>query len=404
MQTLMISLPKPHTAQRSIRGSRARFNTLACGRRFGKTTMGIELLIKPALEAQPVAWFAPTYKDLADVWRDFKTTLNQVIKDKSETEKRLELITGGVLDCWSLDNEDSGRGRKYQRVVIDEAAKVKKLQYAWQEAIRPTLTDYIGDAFFLSTPKGLNFFKTMFDNGKDPHKPEWASWQFPTASNPYIRATEIEAARFDLPERVFRQEYLAEFIEDANLFRNVIQCATAPGQDKPIVGHRYVFGVDWAKLADFTVITVFDVTLGEVALIDRFNQIDYTVQAGRLKRLYKLFNPGMILAESNSIGEPMIDALRMDGLPIRGFYTSNLSKANIINQLSLAFEQQSIKIPNDPVLIAELQAYEASRLPGGALRYSAPEGQHDDTVISLALAVEIEQSFSSYQTSGNPFY
>ena len=83
-----------------------------------------------------------------------------------------------------------------------------------------------------------------------------------------------------------------------------------------------------------------------------------------------------------------IDALRAEGLPIDGFTTTNISKAQIIGQLSLAFEERSIKILDDPVLIAELQSYEATRLPGGSLRYSAPDGQHDDTVMATAIGLE----------------
>jgi phage FluMu gp28-like protein len=357
------------------------------------------------LEGQPVGWFSPTYKMLADVWRDIKRVLYPATRQKSETEKRIELVTGGVLDMWSLDHPDAGRGRKYRRVVIDEAAMVAKLPEAWQEAIRATLTDYQGDAFFLSTPKGLNYFKILFDYGHDPARGEWAAWQLPTAANPFISPHEIETARYELPERVFRQEYLAEFIEDANLFRNITACATARMLDEAEHGRNYVFGVDWGKLNDFTVITVWDQAAAEMVRIDRFNQIDYTVQAGRLKALYDKFKPRAILAEANAMGEPIIDQLKADGLPVKGFTTTNVSKSQIVNALSLAFEQEAIKIQNDPVLIAELQAFEASRLPGGSLRYAAPEGQHDDTVIATAIGLEaMTTRFDLQYQDANPFY
>ena len=227
MTTLTLNLPKPHPGQIAVISYKARFNVMACGRRFGKTTLGIDRIIRPMLDGRPVGWFSPTYKMLADVWREMKEVLQPVTRQKSEQEKRIEIITGGVLDMWSLDRPDAARGRKYARAVIDEAAMVPKLQEAWQEAIRPTLTDYAGDAFFLSTPKGLNYFKALFDYGNDPARQEWASWQLPTAANPFISPVEIDAARYELPERVFRQEYLAQFVEEANLFRNVTACATA---------------------------------------------------------------------------------------------------------------------------------------------------------------------------------
>ncbi len=387
-QTITVNLPKPHQGQRAIITGWRRFGVACMGRRFGKTTLGIDRITRVALSGKPAAWFAPSYKMMGDVWRDTCRTLYPVTRRRNEQEKRLELITGGVIDFWSLDNPDAGRGRKYALAVIDEAAMVRGLSEAWNGAIRPTLTDYEGGAFFISTPKGMNYFKALFDNGRDPERGDWASWQLPTTANPRINPAEVEAARLDLPERIFRQEYLAEFVEDANLFRNVAQCATAVAEGQASPGRRYVFGVDWGKLNDFTVIVVFDTLFREMVSMDRFNQIDYNVQSERLVNLYNRFKPYSILAERNSMGEPIIDALRARGLPIQGFQTTAISKAQIITQLMLAFEQNDIKILNNPVLVSELQNYEAVRLPGGSLRYSAPDGQHDDTVMALALAIE----------------
>jgi phage FluMu gp28-like protein len=376
------------------------------GRRFGKTTLGIDRIARIGLDSKPAAWFAPTYKMMGDVWRDACHTLQPITRRRNEQEKRLELITGGVIDFWSLDNTDAGRGRKYALAVIDEAAMVRRLEEAWNGAIRPTLTDYEGGALFISTPKGLNYFKALFDRGADPLNTEWSSWQLPTVANPRINPAEVDAARNELPERIFRQEYLAEFIEDANLFRNVLQCATADEVYKAQPGREYVFGVDWGKLSDFTVITVWDVQAAAMVHLERFNQIDYVIQSQRLKALALRFNPHTILAESNSMGEPIIDQLRSNGLPIKGFTTTNVSKAMIINQLSLAFEQGSIKILNDPVLIAELQSYEATRLPGGGLKYGAPDGQHDDTVMATAIGLHAVLSGKPEVRYAeiNPFY
>ena len=89
------------------------------------------------------------------------------------------------------------------------------------------------------------------------------------------------------------------------------------------------------------------------------------------------------------MGGPMVESLQWDGLPVVGFQTTNVSKARVIEQLILAFERGDITIINDTLLIGELQAYEQERLPGGRMRYNAPSGMHDDTVIALALAWDI---------------
>lgn len=140
-----------------------------------------------------------------------------LVVQKYEQEHRLELSTGAVVECWSLDDPDAGRGRKYGRVIIDEAAIARNLEEAWEQAIRPTLTDLQGDAWFMSTPKGFNYFHALFERGTAQDHPSWASWQMPSSENPYLPVEELEAARIDTPERVYRQEYEASFVDDASM-------------------------------------------------------------------------------------------------------------------------------------------------------------------------------------------
>jgi predicted phage terminase large subunit-like protein len=216
MPTVTLTLPKPHAAQQRVAREARRFNVLACGRRWGKTTFGMGRLVPPALEGYPVAWFSPTYKMLTEVWRTTQQTLAPVTKRVSAQEHRLELITGGIVDMWSLDTPDVARGRKYKRIAVDEAAMIRDLLLAWQQVIRPTLADYAGDADFYSTPKGFNDFHQLFTM----EAPEWRSWQMPTSENPHIQAAEIEAMRTELPGYIFEQEVLARFVTlDGALFK-----------------------------------------------------------------------------------------------------------------------------------------------------------------------------------------
>lgn len=386
MRTIRLTLPKPHAGQQTILREKKRFNVIDCGRRFGKTNIGTSLELGPALEGYPVGWFAPSYKYLIEVWRDIVRTLKPVTAEKNFSEKRIQLITGGVIDFWSLEDPDAGRSRKYKRAIIDEAAKARHLKQAWLESIRPTLSDYEGDAFFLSTPKGLNYFYDLYQLGQDPLNEEWNSWQMPTSTNPYIKAKEIEAARLGLPDRVFRQEYLAEFLSEGTFFRFIDQQATATAQTKAVPGHVYVIGVDWAKSIDFSVFVVIDATTKELVYFDRHNGVDYITQRNRLKALCEKFRPVTIIAESNSIGEPNIEMLRQDGMRVQAFLTTNASKAAAVEDLSLAFEREAIRILRNEILIGELKSFEAEFLPSGLVRYSAPDGQHDDCVMALAMA------------------
>lgn len=396
-----------HPGQAQVVAEAARFNVLNCGRRFGKTTLGLDIAAVPLADGQPFGWFAPSYKYLLEVWRDAVRWLAPVTLSKNATDRRIELVNGGLFECWTLDGpnaEDAGRGRKYARIVVDEAAKVPTLERAWQEAIRPTLTDFAGDAYFLSTPKGRNFFHRSYLRGQDPGYPDWMSWTMPSSANPYLPPGEIEQARRDLPDRVFRQEYLAEFLDDGGgVFRGTRRLATEAEQAGPIGGHTYTMGVDWGRHNDFTVLTVFDETASAVARIDRFTGIEYASQLLRLRALALLFDVRRIEAELNSMGGPLVEQLAAEGLPVFGFDTTNASKTGIVRAVEDDVERAAIALlapgqPNADVALAELDAYEQERLPSGRWRFSAPEGLHDDTVISLALA-----RYASHQTTSGFF-
>ena len=383
--TLDVRLPRLYASQRQIVANARRFNVVCCGRRWGKSLLGIERAASSAIDGQRVGWFAPTYKLLLEVWRELSARLRVIATRVSEQERRIELLTKGIIECWSLDSADAGKSRHYDIAIIDEAAMVTDLARAWQEAIRPTLMDTAGGAWFLSTPKGLNFFHTLFQWGQE--LADWRSWRKPTADNPYIKGEEIAEAQRALPERIFAQEILAQFIEDgAGVFRKVRAAARAVAMERGLPGAQYVIGVDWGKHNDFTVLTVLDAHTKSVVALDRFKQIDYSLQRGRLMALWERFNRPPIIAESNAMGEPVIESLRAAGLPVTPFTTTHASKTQIIEALALAFEREELAILPDAVLLSELQAYQSERLPGGLLRYSAPEGWHDDCVMSLALA------------------
>jgi len=396
-RSLRIELPAPHAAQRRVLAEAKRFNVLSCGRRWGKSTLGIDRIVKPALEGFPCAWFAPNYKTLLEIWRSLQEVLVRVVTSKNNAEFRLELRGSGSITMFSLDTEvsETTRGRAFKTVVIDEAALVKNLRGVWENAIRATLADHRGGAWFLSTPRGMNDFKTFFDRGQDPEREDWASWQMPTGSNPHIDPAEIDAAQEDMTEAAFSQEFLAQFVSwEGAVFRRVLEAATKERQSEPEQGHEYAIGVDWGRSRDYTVFTVLDVTVQAMVDMDRSNRVDYVVQRGRLQGLYDRWRPSTILAEQNSIGQPIIEELQRANLPVKAFTTTNSSKAQAIEALALAFEQGTIQILNDPVLLGELQAFQAEQLPGGLLRYSASGGSHDDCVMSLAMAwtVVAEQS------------
>jgi hypothetical protein len=285
------------------------------GRRAGKTVLGLDRCADPAVLSFPVAWFSPTYKMLLEVWREAVRTFAPITKRRSSQERRIEFITGGLLEFWSLDNPDVARGRKYRRVVIDEAAMVANLMDAWQYAIRPTLADFNGDAWFLSTPKGRNGFWQLWQRGNDPAATDWRSWQMPSSVNPRLAQSELDEMRTALPEMVFRQEIEAAFIEDGfGVFRGVRKAATAKPFPSAVLGHHYAMGVDLARKIDFTVCTVLDISVSPPAMvaIDRFNQTDWAIQIERIKALADRYQVELIVVDQTGVGDPVVQQLQRE--------------------------------------------------------------------------------------------
>jgi hypothetical protein len=380
---LKVNIPPLYAAQQMIADSPARFKVLACGRRFGKTTIATDLIANHVVDGKSCAYFAPTFRMASEVWREIKSLLYPVMHEVNEHEWRLQVVGGGVFECWSLatSSAETVRGRKYHLVVVDEAALLPSAD-VWHGAIRPLLTDYAGRALFCSTPRGRNWFWNLYLQGL--RGGEWASWRFTSHANIFLPRTEIEAARQGMPERFYKQEYLAEFLDNGGVvFRNVDKVCTLTPTDAPESG--VVFGVDWGKDNDYTCVSVMTLE-GQQVWLERFNQIGWSVQRGRLMRLYEQFKPRVILAEENSVGSVNIDALRDEGLPVRGFVTTHKSKSPLIDELALAMEKEEVALLDDDILRHELLTYEMKRLQHG-WAYSAPPGGHDDTVIATALSL-----------------
>jgi phage terminase large subunit-like protein len=387
LSTVRIQIPKYHKGQQEIVDGLARFNVINAGRRFGKDIMQRCLAIDGMERGLPVGWYEPIYKDTINNWDWLVSTLQPIITDKSEQERRLSIVGGGSLEMWSLENKDASRGRHYGRVIINEAAKVPHLQYSWEYVIRLTLMDLQGDAFIYSTPRGYDYFQQLFQKGRDALNKLWRSWQKTSWENPYIAREELEEAKNTLPEITYRQEIMAEFItSDGMVFRRVHDAAILQPLDVPIEGHQYSAGVDVAAAVDYTVITVLDMNTREMVAMDRFNRVDYPVLEDRIAAAYAKWNLAGMVIEENSIGRGVIDHLQNRGLNLIPFTTTNTSKHGIIQSLQSAFEHGQIKILDNPVLVGELLSFESKKTNSGNFTYSAPDGQHDDCVMSLALA------------------
>ena len=335
--SLEVSVYKLHKGQEEIAEDDARFRVVMCGRRFGKTALGITLACKAAIDGQPVGWFAPGYKYALEAWRELVQRLGPVTQRVSEQEKRLELITGGVIEVWTLDTQDPARGRKYALVVIDEAGIVRELTETWQAAIRPTLVDLGGRALILGTPKGRRHgFIQMFNRGNLEEEPDWQSFRASTLDNPWIPPEEIDAARKELPADVFAQEFEGIPLDDGvNPFGlDAIRGSVQEMDEEP--DEPVVWEVDLARAQDFTVAIGMD-AWRRVVRLERW-QAPWSVTKDRVR---ELIGDTPAVVDSTGVGDAIVSDLQEAGCMVTGFTFSRPSKLRLMQRLVAAFRPKS---------------------------------------------------------------
>ncbi|MBN1882355.1 MAG: terminase family protein [Deltaproteobacteria bacterium] len=386
IQRRILKIYKPHPGQQVLHASRARFRVAACGRRWGKTVASTAEIVKHAWE-EPGSlsfWVAPVYRQSSIAFDLVRNGLSgDVVKTISRENRRIVLANGSIIEFRSAHLADTLRGFGVDFLVVDETAFLPR--GLWEEVLRPTLADRHGRALLVGTPKGKNWFYGLFARGRDNKEENWASFCFPTESNPNISKDEIEEAQRTLPDRVFRQEYQARFVEDgAGVFSHVHDAVRANLAD-PSPGRRYIGGLDVARLQDYTVLVILD-DEGALVYFDRFRRTSWGVMKSRVAGAVKKYHNAIVWMDSTGVGDPIFEDLRRMDLTVRGVTFSARNKEAIIEHLALGLEGGHITLAPIPELIDELMLFEGSITTGGGVRYGAPPGGHDDCVIALGLA------------------
>lgn len=375
----------PHAGQRKLHDSTARFRICTTGRRWGKTLAATWEIINVSVTKprSTSMWVAPSYDQSRIAWEMVGWLPEEVVARRLESTLDLWLVNRSHIKFRSADKPKNLRGFGLDFLVVDEAAFIAK--DLWDMVMRPALSDREGRALFTGTPRGKNWFYELFTRGQDDLFPDFESFVFPSVSNPYLNPVEIEAARRELPELVFKQEYLAEFLDEgAGVFRNIKGCVRGElGTPKP--DWQYCIGIDLGKHVDFTVITVLD-KFKNVVGWERYNQIEWPFQKSRIIEAVRRWNNAAVLIDSTGIGDPIFDDLRRIGLNVQGYQFTNESKKNLIEALAVDIEQGRVHYPEITELVNELEIFGYEITRAGNVRYGAPEGYHDDCVISLALA------------------
>ena len=310
-------------------------------------------------------------------------------KDFNESELYAELYNGSIIQVRGADNYDSIRGNDYYGCVIDEWALCKV--ELWEEILRPVLTENGGWSWFLFTPKGRNHAFKYWNKSKE-WGDNWANFFLNVNDSNIISKEELDIARREMPEMLYRQEFLCEFLEgEGSVFRGISKCIAGKLED-PFVGGRYIIGVDLAKTEDYTVLTCIDQFTKRVVAWDRFNDVSWRLQKERICAMAKKYNDALLIVDSTGLGDPIVEDLENSGCNVEGFHFSANSKKSLIERLILSIEQRLILFPSISDLISELESF-SYEITSSGFKYTSPSGIHDDCVISLALAVHGLQGF-----------
>ena len=380
---MQINYKRPYVTsyQQAILDCEERFTITAASTKTGKTASHIIWLFEQALkckEGQSVWWVAPVYQQAEIAFRRMKTQVTDVnFFQSNETKLLLTLPTGSRIEFKSGEKPDNLYGDDVFAAVIDEASRMR--EESWY-AMRSTLTATQGKCKLIGNVKGKkNWFYKLGERARqgEPDYKYFKITAYDAAREGIISEKEIEQAKRDLPDYVFRELYLAEPADDkSNPFGlDAIRKCIAPLSNKPAVS----FGIDLAKYTDWTVITGLD-SENRVCYSDRFqNDWSQTKQ-----RIIGVVGKTPAYIDATGIGDPIVEDLQKILPKIFGFKYTTQSKQQLIESLVMEIQANTIRFPDEPYG-SELENFEFEYTRTG-VRYTAPPGLHDDAVNSLALA------------------
>jgi len=399
--TISYSRPYLYPKQLDAIFNDQRYSFIEASTKSGKTHGCIVWLVEQAIQGkrgQNYWWIAPVSSQAKIAYLRLKNSLRDFISQKlvklNDTFLTIEFVFGGIIHFKSADKPDSLYGEDVYAAVIDEASRCKK--DAWY-AVRSTLTKTRGKIRIIGNVKGrLNWFYELARKAESgaPDMSYHKITAYDAVEAGVLDAAEIEDAKNNLPEAVFRELYEAEASESgSNPFgEDNIKACVREGLSTNV---PVVFGVDVAKSIDYTVVVGLDYKC-HVCYFDRFNNLpwDMTIQ-----RILTAIDGAPALVDATGVGDPIVEALQKGSSygSIEGFKFTRVNKQGLMQLLAVSIASQDVRIPDNPSFIYnELMTFEFEFTNFGVV-YSAPTGYFDDCVMALALAIrKFQQPKSSW--------
>jgi hypothetical protein len=377
---------KPHDKQKlihnSINNEPYKYYILNIGRQFGKSMLGINQLLYWAINDKGcnIGWVTPIYKQSKKVFDEIeKATSKSGLFEFNRSDLTIKGF-GSQISFYSGERPDNIRGNTFDYLIIDEFAFTR--DELWNEVLSATVLVKGKKVIFISTPKGKNHFYKMsllanYDN-------RYKYFKFTSYDNPMIDHKDLDERRQSLPKHIFEQEYLAEFLDNGSgLFTNVNECVK-----QVTTGVKFFGGLDIGRADDYTVLTILNEN-NEMIFIERWRQDEWTRIIDKVANKINDYN-ATTYVEVNNQGDVFFEMLKKKvGNKIHPYTTTTKTKPIMIEDLAVLFEQKHLSILDTNWLIDELNAFTyIYNTSTRNVQYSAPAGIHDDSVISLALAVQ----------------
>lgn len=384
---------KPHVNQKSIhysiKNEPYKYYILNIGRQFGKTMLGINQMLDWCINDSGcnIAWVTPIYKQGKKVFSELeKATVNSGLFEYNQTELTVKGFNS-TISFFSGERPDNIRGNTFDYLIIDEYAFTR--EELWSEVLSATVLVKGKKVLFISTPKGKNhFYKLSLQPNYDDR---YKYFHFTSYDTPFINALDLEERKRSLPAHVFKQEYLAEFIDNSSgLFANVRDCISVPTKS-----NKYFGGLDIGRADDYTVLTIVNEN-NQTVFCERWRQDEWTRIIDKVANIINEYR-ATTYVEVNNQGDVFYEMLQKKCKRfIEPYITTTKTKPIMIEDLAVLFEQKNISILDIQWLIDELEAFtyiynQTTR----NVQYSAPQGVHDDSVISLALAIQSRKHLAS---------
>ncbi len=332
------------------------------------------------LRGQHTMYLTPEYDLAKTFFTDFVAFFNEtLISGINKSELTIKLKNGGSCKFFSGMAIEKIRGREYQFAIIDEAGDIDDLEYAFNGVIRPLL---MGGCWFIGTPKGNNYFTKLYNNAKDGNLQDTSAFHFTTYDNPFYPVEKIEESRLDMPDVLFRQEFLAEFTANASnpfkyedIVKNIV-----PGlsTDKSVC-----YGIDISNgKNDYTVA----IGINSEAVMSHITswkiQNNYTEQSSKLN---ELDSNVLKVVDATGSGVSVTETLENNGHYVIPYLFTAKSKPNLIYTFIQAVESGAVKYTQE--VADEMFIYEMKYNDTNVTFGNQPgQGNHDDKVTALALA------------------